>query len=93
MKNCLFGTFKPTRNAIKIKFIYNGQKIVFDGADKWSFCNVFARNNVIFSVRNSLSFHTKSCKNNFLVLGERPKDDIFHSVGKVEKKNSVLNLP
>ena len=32
LKNCLFGTFKLVRNADKSKFIYNGQKIAFDGA-------------------------------------------------------------
>ena len=32
-KSCLFGKSKLTRNAIKSKFIYNGRRITFDGAD------------------------------------------------------------
>ena len=31
LKNCLFGTEKLVRNAIKSKFSYNGQGIAFDG--------------------------------------------------------------
>ena len=45
-------------NAIKRKFIHNGQGIVFDGEDSWIFRNDFARNVVIFGVDNSSLFHT-----------------------------------
>ena len=33
VKNCLLGTVKLTRNAVKSRFIYYGQGIAFDGAD------------------------------------------------------------
>ena len=57
----------------------------------WSFDNDFARNDVIFGVYNSLSFHTDNRKNNFLVLGEGATDGINDSTGAVEK-NLVLTL-
>ena len=44
LKNCLFGTVKSVRNAIKINFTYNGWGIAFDGEGSWSFDNDFARN-------------------------------------------------
>ena len=77
---------KLARNAIKSKFIYNGRGIVFDEKDLWSFGNGFVRNVVIFVVDNSSSFYTDNRKNNFLVLGERPTDDINNSTGAAEKK-------
>ena len=77
---------KLARNAIKNKFIYNGRGIVFDGKGLWSFGNGFARNDVIFVVDNSSSSYTDNRKNNFLVLGERPTDDINNSTGAAEKK-------
>ena len=86
MKNCKLGTVKLARNAIKSKFIYNGRGIVFDGKGLWSFGNGFARNDVIFVVDNSSSSYTDNRKNNFLVLGERPTDDINNSTGAAEKK-------
>ena len=86
MKNCILGTVKLARNAIKSKFIYNGRGKVFDGKGLWSFGNGFARNDVIFVVDNSSSSYTDNRKNNFLVLGERPTDDINNSTGAAEKK-------
>ena len=53
------------------------------------FSNGFATNVVIFCVNNSSSSHTDNLKNNFLVLGERPTDDINGSVGTAEKKFST----
>ena len=32
LKNCLFDTFKLTRNVIKSKFVYSGQGIAIDAA-------------------------------------------------------------
>ena len=86
MKNCILGTVKLARNAIKSKFIYYGRGIVFDGKGLWSFGNGFARNVVIFVVDNTSSSYTDNRKNNFLVLGERPTDDINNSTGAAEKK-------
>ena len=47
------------------------------------------RNVTIFGVANSSSSHTDNCKNNFLVLGEGPTDDINDSIGAAEKKFSI----
>ena len=55
--------------------MYNHDGIVFDGKIECCFGNNFARNFVIFCVDNSLSSHSDNCKNNFLVLDERPADD------------------
>ena len=89
MKNCILGTVKLARNAIKSKFIYNGRGIAFDGKSLWSFGNGFARNVAIFVVDNSSSSYTDNWKNNFLALGERPTDDINDSTGAAEKKFKI----
>ena len=91
IKNCLFGTVKLERNAIKSKFTYNGRGIAFDGEGSWSFGNDFARNVVVFGVDNSSSSHTDNRKHNFLVLGEGPTQGIDDSTGSAGKK-IVLNL-
>ena len=67
VKNCLFGTVKLARNAIKSKFTYSGGGIAFNEERSLSFGNDFARNVVIFSVDNISSSHTGNQKNNFLV--------------------------
>lgn len=38
---------------------------------------------------NCLSIHTDNRKNNFLVIGERPTDDINDNVGTAEKEISI----
>ena len=38
---------------------------------------------------NCLSIHTDSRKNNFLVIGERPTDDINDNVGTAEKEIGI----
>ena len=50
----------------------SGYGIAFDRAVSWSFGNDFARNNLIFGVKNSSSSHTDNRKNNFLYLGKDP---------------------
>ena len=52
LKNCLFVTVKLLRITVKCKFIYNDQRIAFDGQVSCSFGNDFARNLVIFGVDN-----------------------------------------
>ena len=54
-----------------------------------SFGNEFAWSVVTFGVGNSLSSHTENCKNNFLVLGEGPIDDINCNLCEAEKKFSI----
>ena len=64
--------------------------IAFDGPCSWSFGNDLAR--ISFDVDNSLSFDTDNCKNNFLVFGEGPIDDVNGSIGTAEKKFSITLL-
>ena len=87
LKNCLFGTVKLVRNAIKGKFTYNGTGIAFDGEDSKSLCNVYARNVIIFDVNNCSSSHINNRKNNFLVLGEGPTE-----VALVRQKKITVNF-
>ena len=49
----------------KIKYVYSGYGIAFDGAAKWNFVNDFARNVFIFDVDSSSLSHTDKGKNNF----------------------------
>ena len=66
--------------------MYGGYGIAFDGAGSWNSDNNLARNVVIFSINNSSPSHSDNCKNNFLVLGERPIFDINGSFDVSEKK-------
>ena len=59
------------------------------GAASWRFGNNFARNVVVFGVHYSSSSHAGNYKNIFLVLGERPTDDINRSVGAAKQKFSI----
>ena len=45
--------------------------------------------NVFFDVDNRSSSHVDNCKNNFLVLGEGPTDDINGTIGTAEKKIGI----
>ena len=63
--------------------------MAFDGEGFWSFDNGSARNVVIFGVGNSSSSHTDNQKNNFLVLGKGPIQDIYDSTALAEKKISI----
>ena len=49
------------------------------------FNNDTARNVIIFGVNNSSSPHIDNSKNNILVLGEEPTENINGSVGAAEK--------
>ena len=75
------------QNSNEIKYLCIRNGIAFDGTGSWSFSNDFARNVVI----SSLSSHTNNCKNNFLVLGQRPTDDINGSF-RASEKLLVLDL-
>ena len=56
---------------------------------KQDFGNGFAGNVVIFGIGNNSSSHRDNCKNNFLVLGEKPTNDINGSVKAAEKKFNI----
>ena len=69
--------------------MHGGYGIAFDGAGSWSFANEFARNVIIFGDDNSSSSHADNRKNNFLVLGEGPTEDINDSMGPEERTFSI----
>ena len=77
------------KNSVKSKRVYSDYVIAFDGLCLWCFCNDFARNVIIFGVDNSSASLTDNCKNNFLVLGEGPNDDINGSIVAAEKKFTI----
>ena len=69
----------------KSKYVYSGYGIGSDGAGSWSFSNDFDWNVLFFSVDNNSSSHIDIHKNNFLVLGGGPTNDLNVSVGAAKK--------
>ena len=67
-----------------------GYGIALDGAGLLCFGNEFAGNDVVFGVNNSSLSHTDNCKNNLLVLGEGPTNDINGSVDTEEKSLALV---
>ena len=65
LKNCLFGTVKLTRNAVKRKFTYIRRGVVFDRKGMLSFDNSTDRNIVIFGTDDTSSSHTDNQKKTF----------------------------
>ena len=68
------------KNSDQEKWMFGDCGIAFDGAGSWNLGNDFARNarnTVVFGVDNSLLSHTDNQKNNFLVIGEGPTDDLI----------------
>ena len=76
LKNCLFGTVKLVRDAVKSKYTYNDWGKAFDGDGDL----------VVFGVDNTSWSHTDNNKN-FLALREGPTG----STGE-QNKNLILNL-
>ena len=66
--------------------MYSKYGIALDGAGSWSFGEDFAMNVVNLGVNNSSSSHTDNCMNNFVVLHDRPTNDINGNVDRAEKK-------
>ena len=62
--------------------MYSVHRIAYDGLGSWI-------RFIIFGVDNSTSCHTDNCKNDILVLGEGPTDDISGSIGASNKKFSI----
>ena len=78
-----------SKNSDKSKYMYSGYGIAFDGAGSWKFGNDFAWIVVIFGVDNSSASHNDNRKNNFLVLGDGPTNDINGSGDAAEQKFSI----
>ena len=89
LKNSLFGATNIAKYSDKGIEVYRGYVIAFGGLGLWSFGNEFARNVMIFGVDNNSSSHSHNRKNNLLVLGEGPTDDINGSIGAADKKLSI----
>ena len=70
---------------VKLKEVYFGYRIAFNGAGLWIFGNDFARNFKMFCV--SLSTHCNNHKSNFLFL--KVQHDVNGSFGSLEKKSST----
>ena len=85
----MFGATNIAKNNDNSKYVYGCCGIAYDEAGSWSFGNDFCRNVLIFGVDNSSSSQIDNLKNNYLVLGERPTDDISGSVGTAEKMVSI----
>ena len=61
----MFSATNIIKNSDKEKYMYGGYGIAFEGKDKWSFGNDYARNGVIFGVDNSSSSHNEKKKMTF----------------------------
>ena len=80
IQKILFGVVKLTRKSDKRKFIRSDYGIAFDGSGVSSFsCHEFARNFLIFGVKNRSSKRPENVINNSLVLGRKPTEGIKDS--------------
>ena len=59
LKNCLFGAVKIARNTVKRKFVYNGYRLVIDGASSWNFRNEFCLKYCEILLQVILQIHIK----------------------------------
>ena len=84
----MFGATNIVKNTDKNKYVYKGYGTAFDGAGFLCFVNDFAWIIVFFVVNNSSSSHADNCKNNVLVLGERPAAFNGNVCAAVKKFNS-----
>ena len=64
---------------------YNGRKTTFDGEGSWSFGNDFQVLIIVYHLVLIIK------KNNFLVLGKGPTQEINDSTGAAEKEISKVN--
>ena len=69
LENCLFGSFKQTKNADIDKYGYSGYGIGFDRETSFSFDNDFGKNVIIFGVDMSSSKKIDNRKKDILILG------------------------
>ena len=86
LKNSLFQVISVVENNYKEKYVYSGYRIAFDGKGSRSFNDDSARNDIIFWIDNSSSFHTDNLKNDFSILREGNVFGINGSFGASEKK-------
>ena len=85
----MFGATNIVKDSDKSKHVYSDDVIIFDSAGSCRFGTEIARTSVSFGTDNSSSSHTNNDKNNFLVLGEGPTDDINGGVGTAETELKI----
>ena len=85
----MFGTTNIAHKSGKSKLCVLQVWKRFHGASSCSFGNYLARNVIIFGVDNNSSFHTDNHKNDFLVLGKGPSNNVSDSGGIAQKKFSI----
>ena len=69
--------------------MYSGYGVEYNGEGSWSCGNDFGRNVTNSGVDNSWLYHTNNHKNNFLLLGGQPTDDINEDIGAAHKIFSI----
>ena len=79
----------PSNNFVMQNCFFRASKLTQKTKTK-SLTQKFPGNLASFGAGNSSSRDFWNHKNNSLVLGERPNDDINGSAGKADKKNSAL---
>ena len=90
LENCLFGSFKLTKNADIDKYVYSGYGIGFDGNWSFSFLGTgLGRNVIIFGVDMSSSTKIDNRKKGILILGKSQTQGLEHTLS-AEKMYSVI---
>ena len=79
LENCLFGSVKSTKNTDIDKYGYSGYGIGFDRRGSFSFPGTaLGRNVIIFGIDMSSSTKIDNQKNDILILGKGPTQDLEH---------------
>ena len=79
LENCLFGSVKSTKNTDIDKYGYSGYGIGFDRRGSFSFPGTaLGRNVIIFGIDMSSSTKIDIQKNDILILGKGPTQDLEH---------------
>ena len=88
LENCLFGSFKLTKNVNIEKYGYFGYGIAFDGQPSFSIDNETGKNVIIFGVDMSLSSKIDNRKKDILIPGKGPTQGLVHTL-RAEKMYSI----
>ena len=91
--NCLFGTFRLTKNDDKDKYGYSGYGIGFDTCSSFLLNDDggFGENIINFGVENSSSIHVNNTKKDILILWKGPVDRLADATVIVELNKKKLS--
>ena len=90
LKNCLFGTIKPTKNSDIDKYEYSGYGIGFDSKGTFSHpSGTTGVNVIIFGTDMSSSVHANNKTKNILILGEEFTQGLEDTTLYAEKMYSI----